>query len=82
MIANDGRKELYRTLRVLGLGTMIPFALLAGPLGGFFLGNYVMARFSAPRPVFYALVITGFAGSMMEVFRIIKAMIRTEKKIP
>jgi len=74
------RKGVYSTIRIMGLGSLIPFVLAAGPLGGYLLGTYVVGRFAWPQYISHIFVVIGFLGSMTETYKIIKAMQRTEKK--
>jgi len=78
-LKKDG-SNLYKWIRIGGLLSFIPFVLVAGPLGGYFIGSYLEKRFGFPGYVALVLIAFGFAGSAMEIVKIIKAAIRSEGK--
>ena len=81
MSQGDKRKaEFYRWIKIGGLLSFLPFILAAGPLAGFYLGNYLERRFGLPAYVPIALIVIGFAVSFKETIRIVKITLRTQEK--
>ena len=77
----DKRKaDLYRWIKIGGLLSFLPFVMVAGPLGGFYLGNYLEKRFGLPGYVSIALIAVGFIGSFREAVRVIKIAIKSQEK--
>lgn len=77
---SNKKKNLYKWVKVGGILSFIPFVLAAGPLGGFFLADYLEKRFGFP---FYTTIICitlGVIGSTREVIRMIKVVLRSEDK--
>jgi len=73
------KKDFYRWVRVYGLLSYIPLILAAGPLAGYFLGNYLGKKFGWPD--FVAIIFSGigFVCAAMETARIIKLVAKLEK---
>jgi len=74
------REEFYRWVKVVGFASFIPLTLVSGPLGGYFLGNYLEKRFSWGAHTTLILVLAGLVGSIFETIRIINAMIKVDKE--
>ncbi len=69
----------YKRLKIGGLLSFLPFVLVAGPLAGFFAGDYLVKRFSFPAYTSYILSGLGFFGSVRETIRIIRVAIKMER---
>ena len=69
----DSDRDTRRGMRAAGLGMSIPFALLTGPLLGYFLGAWLDGRFSTSwiTPV---AVIVGLAGSIQLTVRMLREL--------
>ena len=81
MAQPDKRKaDLYRWIKIGGLLSFLPFVLVAGPLAGFYLGNYLEKRFSLPSYVSMVLIIVGFVGSFKEAVKVVKMALRAQEK--
>ena len=65
-------KEQYRILRQVGLLTAIPMVLAAGPIIGFFIGNYLDNRFRTGPWLTFAGVTLGFIASGKETIDLIR----------
>ena len=77
----DKRKaDFYRWVKIGGLLSFLPFVLVAGPLAGFYLGNYLEKKFSLPAYVSIALITTGFIGSFTEAVRVVRIALKTQEK--
>jgi hypothetical protein len=81
MSQDDKRKaDLYRWIKIGGLLSFLPFVLGAGPIAGFYLGNYLEHRFGLPVYVSIVLVTIGFIASLKESIRIVRIALRTQEK--
>jgi hypothetical protein len=69
------QEDPYRSLWMLGLTMTLPMILLAGPLGGFLIGQMVMVK-QFGMPAFWTplLMMIGLAGSGLETYRLIKKL--------
>jgi len=69
----DSGRDASRGMRAAGLGMSIPFALLTGPLVGYFLGAWLDGRFCTSwiTPV---AVLVGLAGSIQLTVRMIREL--------
>ena len=82
MAQGDKRKaDLYKWIKIGGLLSFLPFVLGAGPIAGYFLGNYLERRFRLPAYISIALVTIGFLASLKETIRIIKIALQTQEKV-
>ncbi len=70
-------REIYKWIRIGGLLSFIPFVLAAGPVGGYFLGNYLMHKFNLPYYILIICIILGFLGSARETIRIIRIALKS-----
>lgn len=76
MASSRDERDLYRTLRQVGIFTAIPMILVAGPLVGFFLGRLLDAQLhSAPWGLVGAILL-GLAASVRETIRMIRQAMR------
>ena len=72
--------NLYAKFRTLGLLTTIPMMLAAGPLVGFFIGDFLDNKFNS-KPIFVAIfVVVGFVAGARESVRILKMAAKEERK--
>jgi hypothetical protein len=73
-------KDFYKTIRIAGLVSYIPVVLATGPIGGYFLGEYVNRRFITNKhtTLFFALI--GLLAGLSETFRVIRAIIKLGKR--
>ena len=74
------KADLYRWIKIGGLLSFLPLVLGAGPIAGYFLGNYLEKRFGLPVYVSIVLVTIGFIASLKETIRIIKIALQTQEK--
>ncbi len=81
MASTDKKKaEFYRWAKIGGLISFIPVALAAGPLAGYFLGEYLDKKFGfAPYLTLLCLTL-GFVTSVMEIIKILRLIYNTDKK--
>jgi len=69
----DSDRDTRQGMRAAGLGMSIPFALLTGPLLGYFLGAWLDGRFSTAwiTPV---AVLAGLAGAIQLTVRMLREL--------
>jgi hypothetical protein len=73
--------KVYKWIKIGGLLSFIPFIMAAGPLGCYFLADYLEKKFGFPSFASAILVTLGFIASMREVIRIIKLALKTEESV-
>jgi hypothetical protein len=74
------KQEVYRRIKIAGLLSFIPLILAAGPLAGYWLGDFLRCNFGLAVYVSYIAIGIGFLSSFIEVIRIIRLVIRIDKK--
>ncbi len=74
------KDDLYKGIKTVGFITFIPFILAAGPLSGYFAGDFMQKKFNLSSHVVLLGVVFGFAAGVMETVRILKAVARMNKK--
>ena len=74
------KADLYRWIKIGGLLSFLPFVLVAGPMAGYFLGNYLEKKFGLPVYVSIVLVTIGFIASLKESIRIIRMALKTQEE--
>lgn len=72
--------ELYRWIKIVGMISFIPIILAAGPLTGYFVGDYLDKRFGWGLGAMLVCIGVGSVASITEVVRIIKLVVRIENK--
>jgi len=73
-------KEIYKRIKIAGLIIFIPIMMAAGPVAGFFLGNYLHKRFGIGHYVIFLAITIGFLSGFFETIKIIKLATKTEKE--
>jgi len=73
------KADLYKYVKIGGMLSFIPFVMVTGPLGGYFLGSYLERRFGVSFYVTAICIILGFAGSARETIRIVRIVLKAEK---
>ena len=82
MSQDDKTKSgLYKRIKIIGFLSFLPLVLGAGPIAGFYLGNYLERRFGLPVYVSIVLVTIGFVASLKESIRIVKMALKTQEKV-
>ena len=79
-IDQEKKANTYKWVRIGGLLSFIPVILATGPMAGYFLADYLKAKFGFPSYTYAICVVIGFIASVRETIRIIKLALRTEKK--
>ncbi len=73
------KQEVYKWIKIGGLLSFLPFVLVAGPLLGWWVGDYVVKAWNAPFGVLALGAFLGFLASIMESARLIRLTLRLEK---
>ncbi len=74
------KEDFYKGVKTVGFVTFIPFMLAAGPLSGYFVGDFIQKRFNLSAHVVLLSVAVGFLAGLMEMIRILKAVARMNRK--
>ena len=74
------KADLYKWIKIGGLLSFLPFVLVAGPLSGYILGNYLEKRFNLPSYVSLICITVGFIASLKETIRIVKITLKADKE--
>jgi hypothetical protein len=76
----ENKKEIYRWIKIGGLISFLPFVLAAGPLAGYFIGDYLQKRFNLNSYSTFIVIALGFVFSIRETIKILKMAIAIEQK--
>jgi uncharacterized protein YneF (UPF0154 family) len=74
------KRELYKNIKIAGLILYIPVTLLAGPLGGYFLGEFLVQKFKLANFYLVLLICIGLVTGVWESVRIIRMVLKIESK--
>ena len=74
------KEELYKRIKIAGMISYIPIMLAAGPLAGFFTGDYLQKKFNLPFYFMVFCILTGVAIGIRESVRIIRLVLKIESK--
>jgi hypothetical protein len=74
------KEDLYKGIKTVGFVSFIPFILAAGPLTGYFIGSFLQEKFNLSYFVVFFGVGFGFLAAITETVKIIKAIIKVNKK--
>lgn len=68
------KMSIYKAIKISGMLSFIPITLLAGPFGGYLLGDFLCARFGLKPYFLFIAIILGFIASIFETVRIIRSI--------
>jgi len=74
------KEDFYKGVKTVGFVTFIPFMLAAGPLSGYFVGDFIRRKFNLSSHVVLLSVVIGFMAGVMEMIRILKIVARMNKR--
>jgi len=77
MLSKDKKTEFYKMAKIWGLVSFIPVILAAGPLAGYFLGDYLEKRIGFSPYLSLICLAIGFVTSVREIIKILKLIYRT-----
>jgi len=76
----EKKQEQYKWIRLAGFAFFLPATLVAGPLAGYYLGEYLKNKLNLSDNAVTIFVLVGLLVSLLEVVRIIRVIIREQKK--
>lgn len=74
------KKDLYKGVKTVGFVSFIPFMLAAGPLSGYFVGDFLQKKFNLSYWVVLFGIVFGFLAAIIEIVKILKAIGRVNKQ--
>jgi F0F1-type ATP synthase assembly protein I len=74
------KEDLYKGIKTVGFVSFIPFMLAAGPLSGYFVGDFLQKKFNLSHWTVLFGIVFGFLAAIMEIVKILKAIGRMNKK--
>ena len=77
--ADRKKAEFYKLARVWGLISFIPVVLAAGPLAGYFMGDYLEKKIGFAPYLSLLCLALGFASSIMEIVKILKLIHKNDR---
>ena len=75
----ENKDAFYSQLKQIGALTAVPIILVAGPLAGYFAGNWVDSRFRVYPWCSILFLILGFVASGREIIRLLKQILKEDK---
>jgi len=76
----ENKDAFYSQVKQIGALTAVPIILVAGPLAGYFIGNWVDNRFRVYPWCSILFLIMGFVAAGREIFRLLKQLLKEDKK--
>jgi len=73
------KKEIYKWIKLGGLLSFIPFIMAAGPLLGYWVGDYLVKEWNSPFVVLILSLLVGLLVSLRESIRIIRLALKFDK---
>jgi len=80
MKTEDKKAEFYKLTKVWGLISFIPVILAAGPLAGYFLGDYLEKKIGFAPYLSLLCMALGLVASAKEIIKILKLIHNTDTK--
>jgi F0F1-type ATP synthase assembly protein I len=77
---NNKKTEFYRLTKIWGLISFVPVVLAAGPLAGYFLGDYLEKEIGFAPYLSLVCLGLGFVTSIREIIKILKLVDKTDNK--
>ena len=74
------KKYVYSQVKQIGVLTAVPIILFAGPIAGYFIGDWIDRKFQFYPWGTILFLIFGFVASGREIFRLLKQILKEEKK--
>ena len=74
------KRDIYKGVKIIGFVSFVPVMLAAGPLSGYFVGDFLQKKFNLSSYVVLLSVIIGFITGFMETIRILRAIAKMNKK--
>lgn len=80
MQTEDKKAEFYKLAKVWGLISFVPVILAAGPLAGYFLGDYLEKKIGFAPYLSLSCLALGLVTSVREIIKILKLIDKTDRK--
>ncbi len=81
MHTEDRKKaDFYKWTKIWGLISFVPVVLAAGPLAGYFLGDYLEKKIGHAPYLSLVCLALGFFTSIREIIKILKLVQKTDAK--
>ena len=74
------KDELYKRIKIAAMISFIPIVLVAGPLSGFFLGEFLQKKFNLSTYSLFISITIGFIVSIRETVRILRLVAKMESR--
>jgi len=74
------KEDFYKGIKTVGFVTFIPFMLAAGPLSGYFVGDFLQKKFNLSFYTVWISVAFGFLVGIMEVIKILRIVAGMNKR--
>ncbi|MBF0483435.1 MAG: AtpZ/AtpI family protein [Candidatus Omnitrophica bacterium] len=76
----NNTQDFYKTIKIAGIMTFVALVIAAGPLSGFFLGDFLMKHFNWKWPILLICIGAGFLASLLEVIRLVRLAQKFDKE--
>lgn len=80
MKAMNNKQDMYNWIKITGFAAFIPFVLISGPIGGYLIGLFLIDKMHLPRYTMYISLGVCSIASFIQTVKVIKAMIKLDKK--
>jgi uncharacterized membrane protein YoaK (UPF0700 family) len=74
------KEDLYKTIKVVGMVTYLPFILAAFPIAGYFSGEFLRRKFSLPGYTVVIFIALSFIAGVLEAIKVIRKVSRIALK--
>lgn len=74
------KEELYKTVKIAGMVSYLPFILAACPIAGYFAGEFLQRKFSLPGYTAVIITVISFVAGVLEAIKVIKKVSRITLK--
>jgi ATP synthase protein I len=76
----EKKAALYSQVKQIGALTAVPIILVAGPLAGYFFGDWIDRKFGSSPWGIVVFLVLGFVASGREIFRLLKQVLKEDSK--
>ena len=76
----ENKDAFYSQVKQIGALTAVPIILVAGPLAGYFIGNWADSRFRVYPWCSILFLVLGFVASGREIIRLLKQVLKEDNK--
>lgn len=74
------KRDIYKRIKIAGMLSFVPFVLALGPFAGYLAGSLLKEKFGLSEYVTYLFMALGLFAGIKEAVRIIRLVIKIEKK--